>query len=77
MAEIHVDQTHTAGYPDKSAPIKIKRGAVIFTNVTVLMGVTIGDHALVAAGSVVTSDVPPWTLVGGVPAKIIKHIKHT
>ena len=43
-------------------------------NVTVLPGVTIGDGAIVAAGAVVTKDVPENTVVGGVPAKVIKTI---
>lgn len=41
-------------------------------NVTILGGVTIGDGAIVAAGSVVTKDVPPYAIVGGLPAKIIR-----
>lgn len=63
-----------AGYPSRHAPIVIKSGAVLSCNVTVLMGVTIGECAMVAAGAVVASDVPRWTLVGGVPAKVIKHL---
>lgn len=42
-------------------------------NVTLLSGVAIGDGAIVAAGAVVTKDVPPYAIVGGVPAKIIKY----
>ncbi|MBK8985266.1 MAG: acyltransferase [Chloroflexi bacterium] len=64
-----------AGYPSDHAPIVIKRGAVLFANVTVLMGVTIGECAMVAAGAVVISDVPAWTLVGGVPARVIKQLR--
>ena len=43
-------------------------------NVTILQGVTIGDNAIVAAGAVVTKDVPANAIVGGVPAKVIKMI---
>ena len=46
----------------------------IGTNAVVLPGVRIGTHSIVAAGAVVTKDVPPHSLVAGVPAKIIKHI---
>lgn len=53
-------------------PIVIGNHVWIGTNVTVLKGVSIGDGSVVAAGSVVTKDVPPKSLVGGVPAKVIK-----
>lgn len=46
----------------------------IGSNATILQGVTIGDNAVVAAGAVVTKDVAANTVVGGVPAKIMKHI---
>lgn len=58
-----------------SAPILIKNNVWIGMNVIILKGVTIGEGAIVAAGSVVTKDVPDWTLVGGNPAKIIKNLK--
>ena len=49
-------------------------GNYAFQNCTALSSVTIGDGAVVAAGAVVTKDVPPKTVVGGVPAKVIKVI---
>jgi acetyltransferase-like isoleucine patch superfamily enzyme len=54
--------------------IFIKKGAWINFNSIILKGVTIGEGSIVAAGSVVTKDVPDWTIVGGNPAQIIKHI---
>jgi acetyltransferase-like isoleucine patch superfamily enzyme len=56
------------------APIKIGNNVWISANVTVVPGVTIGDNAIIAAGAVVTKDVPENTVVGGVPAKLIKYI---
>lgn len=58
-----------------SAPIVIKDDAWIGMNVIVLKGVTIGEGAIVGAGSVVTRDIPDWTMVAGNPAKIIKELK--
>lgn len=51
---------------------KVKKGASVGSNATILCGITIGENSLVGAGSVVTRDVPPNTVVAGVPAKIIK-----
>jgi len=48
----------------------VKKGASIGTSSTILCGVTIGENAMVGAGSVVTKDVPPNTIVAGVPARI-------
>ena len=59
------------------APIKIGSHVWIGSNSTVLPGVTIGDWAVVAAGAVVTKDVPAKTVVGGVPARFIKNITET
>lgn len=59
------------GY-EKSKPIKIGNHVWIGLNAIILKGVTIGDGSIIAAGTVVTRDVPKNCLVGGVPAKIIK-----
>lgn len=57
------------------APIVIGKNVWIGSNSTILAGVTIGDHAVIAAGSVVTKDVLANTVVAGVPAKVIKSIE--
>ena len=56
-------------------PITVKDHVWIGSNVTVLPGVTIGEWAVAAAGAVITKDVEPYTVVGGVPAKFIKRIE--
>lgn len=55
-------------------PILIKRNAWIGAGATILPGVTIGENAIVAAGAVVSRDVPPNTVVAGIPAKVVKSI---
>jgi acetyltransferase-like isoleucine patch superfamily enzyme len=62
-------------YPTKMAPVRICRGAWICADAKLLAGVTIGEFAVVAAGSVVNRDVEPYTLVAGLPAKRIKAIE--
>ena len=56
-------------------PIHLKKNAWIGANATILQGVTIGENAVVAAGAVVATDVPDNTVVGGVPAKILKTLQ--
>ena len=56
-------------------PIVVKRNAWLGANVTVLAGVTIGENAIVAAGSVVTKDVPDNMIVAGSPARVSREIK--
>lgn len=56
-------------------PITVARNVWIGAGATVIGGVTIGEHSVVAAGSVVTRDVPPNTLVGGNPAAVIRSIE--
>ena len=53
-------------------PTLIKRGASIGSSVTLLAGITVGENAIVGAGSVVTKDVPPSTIVAGNPARVMR-----
>jgi acetyltransferase-like isoleucine patch superfamily enzyme len=53
----------------------IKKGASVGSSSTILCGVTVGEGAIVGAGSVVTKDVPPHTVVAGVPARILRKLK--
>ena len=63
----------TAPHPNHdSKPVTIENNAWIGANAVILPGVTIGKHAVIAAGAVVTKNVPPNTMVAGVPAKAIK-----
>lgn len=66
-------------YPENNrvnhyAPIKLGKSVWVGSNSTILPGVTVGDWAVIAAGAVVTRDVSPLTIVGGVPAKVIRVI---
>jgi len=55
-------------------PTLVKRGASLGTSATILGGITIGEGAIVGAGSVVTRDVPAWSVVAGNPARILRTI---
>jgi acetyltransferase-like isoleucine patch superfamily enzyme len=56
-------------------PTRVRRGASLGSNVTVLAGVTIGEHAVVGAGAVVTRDVPNFAVVAGVPARVMGDVR--
>lgn len=56
-------------------PTIIKKGASIGSNATILCGVTVGEGAIVGAGSVVTKDVPAWMIAAGNPARILRRVE--
>lgn len=57
-----------------SAPVVVENGAWLGEGCVILKGVKVGERAVVGANAVVTKDVPPFTVVGGVPARIIRKI---
>ncbi len=63
--------------PDKFIPTLVKKGASVGANATILPGITIGEKAMVGAGSVVTHDVPPMAIVAGNPARIVGYVGAT
>lgn len=68
------DLTPRVEYPKGNLGYKktlVERGASIGANATIVCGHTLGEYCMVAAGAVVTKDVPPYALVAGVPAKVI------
>lgn len=58
--------------PENDKDVIIEDGVWVGCNVTILKGVHIGKGSVIAAGSIVTKDVPPYSIVGGNPAKVIK-----
>jgi maltose O-acetyltransferase len=71
----HTRKNRSWRYADgECAPIILKRGSWTGAHVVVIAGVTIGEGSAIGAGAVVTSDVPPDTIVAGVPARIIKQL---
>jgi maltose O-acetyltransferase len=73
---------HEIGPPERrcgrltAAPIEIGDGAWLSSNVTLLPGVAVGSGAVVGAGALVSKDVPPNTLVAGVPARVVRNLAH-
>jgi acetyltransferase-like isoleucine patch superfamily enzyme len=61
--------------PTEAKPVLLKNGCFIGARSLILSGLTVGERAAVAAGAVVTQDVAPGTLVGGVPAKLLRNVK--
>jgi acetyltransferase-like isoleucine patch superfamily enzyme len=71
---VFINDNHPrANTPWKLLPVLVRKGASIGSNATILGGVTIGEKALIGAGSVVTKNVPDGATVAGNPAKIINH----
>lgn len=62
-------------FPSKTAPILIRGNVYLGSNVVVLSGVEIGKGSVIGAGAVVTGDIPPGVVAGGVPARILKKIE--
>lgn len=67
-----IDVTDSEKLPDQDAPVVIEDDCWIGANVTILKGVTIGRGSVIAAGAVVTKSCEPYSIIGGVPAKLIK-----
>ncbi len=62
-------------FPEEIRPVSIGRGCWVGYGALILKGVTLGEYAVVAANSVVTKSVPPYTVVGGNPARVIRTLK--
>lgn len=56
------------------APVRIKRHAAVYAGAILTPGVTVGEYAIVKEGAVVVDDVPPFTVVAGVPARVIEEL---
>lgn len=67
-----IDVTVEEKLPENDAPVVIEDDVWCGANVTILKGVTIGHGSVIAAGAVVTKSFPPYSIIGGVPAKLLK-----
>ena len=67
------EATGIIGHPKSNGDVRIGNDVWLGNNCTIMSGITIGDGAVVAAHAVVIKDVPPYAIVGGNPAKIIKY----
>ena len=78
--DLYPRSTNADGQPQceedwKIVPTLIKKGASIGSSATLLCGISIGEYAIVGAGSMVTKNVPPRTIVAGNPARVIKELR--
>jgi acetyltransferase-like isoleucine patch superfamily enzyme len=71
---LHVDERHIPG-ATLLAPVFIEAGVFVGARSIILKGVTLGEGCVVGAGSVVSKNVPPYTIVAGNPAQIIRKLK--
>ena len=72
MIDVTVEEKNVDGKNPYDAPVVIEDDVWTGANVTILKGVTIGRGSVIAAGSVVTKSFPPYSIIGGVPARLIK-----
>ena len=72
MADVTVEEKFVDGVNVYDQPVVIEDDVWCGANVTILKGVTIGHGSVVAAGAVVTKSFPPYSIIGGIPAKLLK-----
>ncbi len=72
---VNTDGTQQTEADWQVVPTTVKKRASIGSNATIIAGVTIGEHALIGAGAVVTKDVPDYAIVAGAPARVIGDVR--